>query len=111
MGSALAKGPRLESYRKRLGDFKKATETVLRRMGAAVKANDPVAASYYVQQYQDIRAAQGRFRQSAKTGWGDVATIIDGWECQGGIWRTSQHLSMKGSCDGSPRTGAGPCEA
>src|SRR5690606_32647332 len=64
VGTALAKGPKLESYRKRLGDFRKATETVLRRMRAAVKANDPVAASYYVQQYQQIRNAQGQFRQN-----------------------------------------------
>jgi len=78
VGSALAKGPKLESYKQRLGDFRKATETVLRRMRAAVKANDPVAASYYVQQYQDIRTAQGQFRQNAKTVWGDVATIVDG---------------------------------
>jgi len=78
VGTALAKGPKLESYKHRLGDFRTATETVLRRMRAAVKANDPVAASYYVQQYRDIRTAQSQFRQSAQTVWGDVATIIDG---------------------------------
>lgn len=77
VGQALQKGPKLQSYKSRLAEFRKATEVTLRRMRAAVKANDPVAASYYAQQYQQIRDAQGEFRRSSKTVWGDVATIVE----------------------------------
>jgi hypothetical protein len=77
VNAALEKGPRLQSYQQRLAQFRKATETVLRRLHAAVKANDPVAASYYAQQYQQIESSQAAFRSQSKTVWGDVASIID----------------------------------
>lgn len=77
IGEAMAKGPKLVSYKKRMEQFRKATEHVLKMMKRAVAANDPAGAAYWVQQYEKIKTQQSEFRGSTQTVWGDVAAVID----------------------------------
>lgn len=60
--TALAKPPKLISMKKRLAMFGKAARTAWKNMKAAVKANDPVNAAYWEQQYLNVRGEQKKLR-------------------------------------------------
>jgi len=77
IGDAMAEGPKIVPFKKRMQQFHKATVHVLKMMHRAVEKNDPAAAAYYAKQYANIRAAQSDFAGSTETVWADVATVID----------------------------------
>lgn len=72
ISTAMAKPPKLVSMRKRMAQFGKAARQAWRNMRAAVKADDPVNAAYWEQQYLNVRTEQGKLRGSTTKTMGEI---------------------------------------
>lgn len=72
ISAAMAKPPRLVSMKQRMAQFGKAARAAWRNMRAAVKADDPVNAAYWEQQYLNVRNEQGKLRGSTTKTMGEI---------------------------------------